>query len=60
MTPTLIGLLGIFLLFFLMVFRTPVAFAMLLAGFFGMWALEGFRTAGALILIFCKVRTQEI
>lgn len=50
MTPTLIGLLGIFLLFFLMVFRTPVAFAMLLAGFFGMWALEGFRTAGALIL----------
>ncbi len=50
MTPTIIGLLGIFLLFFLMVFRTPVAFAMLLAGFFGMWTLEGFRTAGALIL----------
>ncbi|MBD9527363.1 TRAP transporter large permease [Paracoccus sp. PAR01] len=50
MAPTTIGLLGIFLLFFLMIFRTPVAFAMLLSGFFGMWALEGFRTAGALIL----------
>lgn len=50
MTPTTIGLLGIGLLFLLMIFRTPVAFAMLLSGFFGMWALEGFRTAGALIL----------
>ena len=50
MSGTTIGLLGIALLFALMVFRTPVAFAMLLAGFFGMWALEGFRTAGALIL----------
>lgn len=50
MTGTTIGLLGIAFLFLLMMFRTPVAFAMLLAGFFGMWALEGFRTAGALIL----------
>ncbi|TKW68790.1 MAG: TRAP transporter large permease [Paracoccus denitrificans] len=50
MSGTTIGLLGIALLFVLMVFRTPVAFAMLLAGFFGMWALEGLRTAGALIL----------
>lgn len=50
MSGTTVGLLGIALLFILMVFRTPVAFAMLLAGFFGMWALEGFRTAGALIL----------
>ncbi|MDS9468906.1 TRAP transporter large permease [Paracoccus sp. MBLB3053] len=50
MEPTTIGLLGIAFLFLLMIFRTPVAFAMLLSGFFGMWALEGFRTAGALIL----------
>lgn len=50
MNPTIIGLLGIALLFLLMIFRTPVAFAMLLAGFFGMWAIEGLRTAGALIL----------
>ena len=50
MEPTTVGLLGILLLFFLMIFRTPVAFAMLLSGFFGMWALEGLRTAGALIL----------
>ncbi|MFD1795538.1 TRAP transporter large permease [Paracoccus aurantiacus] len=50
MSGTTIGLLGIALLFLLMIFRTPVAFAMLLAGFIGMWALEGLRTAGALIL----------
>ena len=50
MEATTIGLLGIFFLFFLMISRTPVAFAMLLSGFFGMWALEGLRTAGALIL----------
>ncbi|MDO5613883.1 MAG: TRAP transporter large permease [Paracoccus sp. (in: a-proteobacteria)] len=50
MSSATIGLLGIFGLFFLMIFRTPVAFAMLLAGFFGMWALEGFRAAGALLL----------
>lgn len=50
MEPTTVGTLGIVLLFVLMIFRTPVAFAMLLSGFFGMWALEGMRTAGALIL----------
>ncbi|MBB4351625.1 TRAP transporter large permease [Aliirhizobium cellulosilyticum] len=50
MSPTAVGLLGIFFLFFLMIFRTPVAFAMLLAGFFGMWVLQGLRTAGALML----------
>ena len=50
MEPTTVGTLGIVLLFALMIFRTPVAFAMLLSGFFGMWALEGMRTAGALIL----------
>lgn len=50
MTPTIVGLIAIGLLFFLMIFRTPVAFAMLLTGFFGMWTLEGFRAAGALLL----------
>jgi len=50
MSPTTVGLLGIFFLFFLMIFRTPVAFAMLLSGFFGMWVLQGLRTAGALML----------
>ncbi|MGN7871461.1 TRAP transporter large permease [Paracoccus sp. 22332] len=50
MEPTTVGIWGIVLLFALMIFRTPVAFAMLLSGFFGMWALEGLRTAGALIL----------
>lgn len=50
MDPTTVGIAGIVLLFALMIFRTPVAFAMLLAGFFGMWALEGLRTAGALIM----------
>ena len=50
MEPTTVGIAGIVLLFALMIFRTPVAFAMLLSGFFGMWALEGMRTAGALIL----------
>ena len=50
MTELGIGVLGFGALFALMILRTPVAFAMLLAGFFGMWVLEGFRTAGALIL----------
>ena len=50
MEPTTVGIAGILLLFALMIFRTPVAFAMLLSGFFGMWALEGLRTAGALIV----------
>jgi tripartite ATP-independent transporter DctM subunit len=33
-----------------MAFRTPVAFAMMLVGFFGTWALSGFRSAGGVLL----------
>ncbi|SFI14427.1 TRAP transporter large permease [Albimonas pacifica] len=50
MTPVAAGLWGIAALFALMALRTPVAFAMLFVGFFGMWALEGERAATALIL----------
>ena len=50
MTPTLAGVIGIAVLFVLMILRTPVAFAMLLVGFFGYWGLEGFRSAGAVLL----------
>jgi tripartite ATP-independent transporter DctM subunit len=50
MTPTMAGATGILCLFLLMILRTPVAFAMLLVGFFGYWALEGFRSAGAVLL----------
>ena len=50
MSPELTGLAGIGVLFVLMILRTPVAFAMLLVGFFGYWALEGSRGAGAVLL----------
>ncbi|TPW26705.1 TRAP transporter large permease [Pararhizobium mangrovi] len=50
MSPVQVGLVGIACLFALMILRTPVAFAMLLVGFFGTWALEGFRSAGGLLL----------
>lgn len=50
MTPTAAGVTGILCLFVLMILRTPVAFAMLLVGFFGYWALEGYRAAGAVLL----------
>jgi tripartite ATP-independent transporter DctM subunit len=50
MTPVTVGLIGIAFLFVLMILRTPVAFAMLLVGFFGMWALDSLRAAGAVLL----------
>ncbi|WP_353475703.1 TRAP transporter large permease (plasmid) [Salipiger sp. H15] len=50
MTDVSAGLLGIAALFVLMILRTPVAFAMLLVGFFGYWGLSGFRSAGAMLL----------
>ena len=50
MTPTTAGLAGIFCLFLLMLLRMPVAFAMMSVGFFGMWMLEGLRTAGGVVL----------
>ena len=48
--PVAVGLWGIAALFVLMALRTPVAFAMLFVGFFGMWVLQGDRAATALIL----------
>jgi tripartite ATP-independent transporter DctM subunit len=45
-----IGLIGIGGLFALMILRAPVGFAMLLVGFFGLWVLEGFKAAGAVVL----------
>ncbi|MVA12148.1 TRAP transporter large permease subunit [Agrobacterium vitis] len=50
MTPMTVGLIGIGCLFLLMLVRMPVAFSMMCVGFFGMWALEGFRSAGGVIV----------
>lgn len=50
MSPEVVGIIGILCLFVLMIFRTPVAFAMLLVGFFGYWALEGGRGASSVLL----------
>lgn len=50
MTPTLLGFLGLGLLFLLLILRTPVAFAMLVVGYCGLWLLEGARAAGAVLL----------
>lgn len=49
MTDVLIGVCGIAGLFALMILRTPVAFAMLLTGFFGVWWLDGLRRATAIL-----------
>ncbi|MEM9393274.1 MAG: TRAP transporter large permease [Pseudomonadota bacterium] len=49
MTDLIIGICGIAALFVLMILRTPVAFAMLLTGFFGIWALDGLRRATAIM-----------
>jgi tripartite ATP-independent transporter DctM subunit len=50
MTPVTIGLIGIAGLFVLMILRTPVAFSMMIVGFFGMWALEGLRSASGVVV----------
>lgn len=50
MSATLIGIIGIAALFGLMMFRTPIAFAMLLVGFFGYALLRDLNSAGALLL----------
>jgi tripartite ATP-independent transporter DctM subunit len=50
MTDVTVGLFGILALFILMILRTPVAFAMLLVGFFGYWGLSGYRSASAMLL----------
>ncbi|WP_425071166.1 TRAP transporter large permease [Sagittula sp. S175] len=49
MTDVMIGVLGIGGLFALMILRTPVAFAMLLTGFFGVWWMDGLRRASAIL-----------
>ena len=50
MTPTIVGLIGIGMLFALMMIRTPIALSMLLVGFFGYASLRDFNSAGALVL----------
>lgn len=45
----MIGVCGIAGLFALMILRTPVAFAMLLIGFFGVWWIDGLRRATAIL-----------
>ncbi|WP_106746485.1 TRAP transporter large permease [Yoonia maritima] len=49
MTDLAIGIFGIGALFGLMILRTPVAFAMLMTGFFGVWYLDGLRRATAIM-----------
>lgn len=50
MTPMVVGLGGIALMFLFLVLRTPVAFAMLAVGYGGLFILEGSRTASAVLL----------
>jgi TRAP-type mannitol/chloroaromatic compound transport system permease large subunit len=50
MTDLMFGVLGFGGLFALMILRTPVAFAMLLTGFFGIWMLDSLRRAGAILM----------
>jgi len=44
------GIVGIAAMFLLLVLRTPVAFSMLIVGYLGVMAIEGSRTAGAVML----------
>ncbi|KGJ06641.1 TRAP transporter, DctM subunit [Paracoccus halophilus] len=50
MTPVLVGVIGIAVLFAFLILRTPVAFAMLAVGYGGFYVLEGGRAAGAVLL----------
>lgn len=50
MNEVVVGFDRIAGLFALMILRTPVAFAMLLVGFFGTWVQIGFRSAGGVLL----------
>ena len=43
------GIFGIIVLFGLLVLRIPVAFAMFIVGFFGIWALNGLNAATSLL-----------
>ena len=50
MTDLAYGILGFAGLFVLMILRTPVAFAMLMTGFFGIWMLDGLRRAAGVLM----------
>lgn len=50
MSDIAIGVTGLAGMFLLLVFRTPVAFAMMLAGFLGLWAHGGLNRAGAVLI----------
>ena len=49
MSASATGLLGIAVLFILLALRIPVAFAMFLVGFLGIWALNGLNAATSLL-----------
>jgi len=49
MSGEAIGLVGIIALFVLLMLRVPVAFAMFLVGFLGIWALNGWNAAMGLL-----------
>jgi len=49
MTPLLMGLIALVFLFTLLIIGVPVAFSMLLVGFFGLVFLEGLDVAMALV-----------
>ena len=49
MSASAAGLLGIAALFLLLILRIPVAFAMFLVGFAGIWALNGWNAAMSLL-----------
>ena len=50
MGDILIGLIGIFTMFGLMIFRMPVGMSMMSVGFFGIWYLSGSKVASALVV----------
>lgn len=49
MDEVLVGVIGIVMMFGLMIFRMPVGIAMLTVGFFGIWILNGLRSATAVL-----------
>ena len=51
MTGSVIGVLGIVVLFVLLFLRIPVAFAMFMVGFFGIVAIDGMASAMSLVLM---------
>lgn len=50
MTGIVVGIIGIAALFGLLILRTPVAFAMLIVGFVGTWAVRGLGPAGGVLV----------